>query len=73
MPASSYSDSPRAALRLRMIVSEWPYQQRQRFCDQLSIVLSARLNTGHIEPRLWVLLYTPADIARAAILASTGA
>lgn len=73
-PVACWADSENAIKYLRGHISTWAPFYRDRFCDHLGQCISRRMaeaqgGGGAIQPRLWVLFATPADICRAAILA----
>jgi hypothetical protein len=63
-----WSQSSRATRALLERVLTWDYQTRGRFLDHLTEALTHRLGVGKIEPRQWILLAMPEDVARAAVL-----
>lgn len=63
-----WSESDTAAKYLRGSIFSWTPFYRDRFLDYLGQCISIRNGQGAVQPRLWVLMATPTDICRAAIL-----
>ena len=67
--AALWSESHSACVFLLKKVKEWAFQKRNRFLDFLGDAIAFRTASGKIEPKQWILLGTPQDICRAAVLA----